>query len=197
MSVWLDHLTSILMAGVVILILAAIWYRNQVSAAATTNTYRDRARIEVIRETIDRDMARLGADVDPADAAILGWSWTGTTRTFEFRGAVHEAGRVDRIRYLATRTACTTSDASTCWRLQRQTWTGSDYAVSGFDMEVATVQVSLTPTGPVADATGVSIRIVLPAPELRPNTTATDPRRLPISLDRYYRLVNQVLRASA
>ena len=110
MSVWLDHLTSILMAGVVILILAAIWYRNQVSAAATTNTYRDRARIEVIRETIDRVMARLGADVDPADAAILGWSWTGTTRTFEFRGAVHEAGRVDRIRYLATRTACTTSD---------------------------------------------------------------------------------------
>ena len=54
MSVWLDHLTSILMAGVVILILAAIWYRNQVSAVATTNTYRDRARIEVVRETLDR-----------------------------------------------------------------------------------------------------------------------------------------------
>jgi len=196
MDTWLDHLTAALIAGVVILILAAVWYRSQVSALSTTNTYRDRARIEVVRETIEHDMARLGAGVDKAEAAILTYSWTGTTRTFEFKGQMTSEPTIDRLRYRATQQACATS-SGTCWRFVRQTFSGSTYRTSGFDMEVASVEIALLPAGTPASATSADIRVVLPAPELRPNTPANDPRRLPVSLDRHYRLVNQALRAAS
>ena len=195
MASWLDHLTAIIVAGVVILILAAVWYRGQVSALATTNTYRDRARVEVLRETVEH-MARLGSGVDTADPAILAYSWTGTTRTFEFRGQLDSPTVVDRVRYLATRQACT-AGSGTCWRFRRQTLRSSTYRTSGFDLEVTSVEIALLPAGAPASATTADVRVVLPAPELRPNTTGNDPRRLPVSFDRHYRLVNQVLRAAS
>lgn len=193
MDVWLDHLTATLVAGVVILILAAVWYRGQVSAIATTNTYRDRGRIEVLRETIDRDMARLGAGVGESEEAILAYTWSGPTRTFEFQGQIASTADVDRIRYRATETACTAAEG-TCWRLVRQEFNGTGYVTDGFDLEVESVEIVLTPAGSPSDATAADVRVILPSPELRPATRTDDPRRLPVSLDRHYRLVNQALR---
>ena len=199
MGVWIDHLTAIIVGTVVILILAAVWYRTQVSSLSTTNTYRDRARVEVIREAVGRDMARLGSGVDAASDAILGLSWTGPARTFEFRGEIEASGTVDRIRYRATEAACDRDPSETCLDLVREQHDGTGWTASGLNLQVDTMEVALRPAG-LADvdlATGVDIRVVLPAPELRPNTAQDDPRRLPVTFDRYYRLVNQALRTTS
>ena len=199
MGVWIDHLTAIIVGTVVLFILAAVWYRAQVSSLSTTNTYRDRVRIETIRETIDRDMARLGSGVDVADDAIVGLSWAGSTRTFEFLGEIEAAGALDRVRYRTVEVACDRDPADTCFDLVREVHDGAGWTSAGLALQVDTMEVALDlPAGAASadDATGVRVRVVLPAPELRPNTGANDPRRLPVTFERYYRLTNQVLRSS-
>ena len=199
MGVWIDHLTAIIVGTVVLLILAAVWYRAQVSAISTTNTYRDRGRIEAIRETIDRDMARLGAGVDVGDDAVVGLSWAGPSRTFEFLGEIEAAGTLDRVRYRTTEAPCDRDPADTCLDLVREVRDGAAWTSRGLALQVDTMEVALDlPAGAASadDATGVRVRVVLPAPELRPNTGRTDPRRLPVTFERYYRLTNQILRSS-
>lgn len=187
MGFWLDHLSAVLIASAVVMLLAATWVRSQGSSVEATSAYQARTRVEALREVLDGDMARLGADVDEADEAILGLSWTGATRSFEFRGRVDApaAAAPDRIRYLATETACS-SGTGTCWRFRRQVHDGAVYRDAGFDVEADTVEVRLLPEGDPAEATAAEVHLVLPSAG-----TSGAPA---VSIGRYYRLVNQLIR---
>lgn len=188
MGTWIDHLSSVLIAGAVTVLLASVWSRDQAATASATGAYQSRVRVEALRRVIDGDMAHLGAGVDAAEEAVLGLSWSGGTRSFEFRSRVGDASAPEQVRYLATPTPCSAGGAS-CWRFRRQVHDGSQYRDAGFDVEAADVSIALLPAGPPSAATAATIRLTLPA--------STRPPAPAVSVDRYYRLVNQEIRQNS
>lgn len=191
MTSWSDHLTSVLIGGGVLVLLASLWDRGQTVQVSATTAYQARTTLEAVRATLDRDMAAVGVDVPLDEDAVLGWAWTGPTRSFEFRGRLDApAGDPpDQVRYVSTQQTCA-SGSGTCWRLQRQVHDGTVYRDTAFDIEAVHAEVQMLPAGggPAA-ATSAHVRIVLPEV---PGTPAG--RGFPLTIDRHYRLVNQALR---
>lgn len=187
MQHFLDHVSAVLIGGAVMLLVISVWTRHQSAKVAATMAYQARSQVEAVREVISGDMERLGVDVPTGDDAILGLSWTGDTRAFEFQGRVDAppTSPPDRIRYLATSVPCSAGDG-TCWRLRRQVHDGSSFQTAGFDIEASTVSFALLPSGPVADATMAEVQLRLPGD---PHFEAP-----PVTIDRRYRLLNQTIR---
>ena len=96
-----DHLFSIIIAGGVLLILAQIFRDAQDAGIQDASQYSSYTHTLNFAETIQRDFRNIGAGLAVSDVMIPNYSWSGTNKFFEFRGAVYSdsATTVHDIRY--------------------------------------------------------------------------------------------------
>lgn len=96
-----DHIISIMIGGLVMLIMATVYLDGQEAGVEITMQYSGRVNALNLIEMVQRDFSNIGSGVDTADPMILDYVWNATTKYIEFRGVVDTAATapVELLRY--------------------------------------------------------------------------------------------------
>lgn len=194
MQFLLDNLVSTLVAGSIILILAAATLSASESARDATGYYAVRAKSQVVVTALEADLPNVGNEVPAATAAFTAYTSTASSKVLEFRGLTAGASVVQRVRYQAVPTtdpSCLT--ASACWSLRRAAYPdGGAVQAPRHIGTVGAFDVTLLPAGStLATATALDVRVVFLPP---PGTGGSVPH---LTFAKRYRLANLALRAAS
>lgn len=146
MQFLLDHISAILIAGVIFLMLIVLKFEGQEAQVDTTQYYANRTHMISLIETLQRDFQNLGSGVAPDEAMILGYSWTESDKSLEFRATLDTtlAAPVERIKYQLVPTptadllpACL-DETVQCYEIHRFLYDGTTYHLDGKSVNTIT-----------------------------------------------------------
>ena len=160
MLIQFDHLTAILIAGMLTLMIFSLQKTNQESQLEATQYYAGRTHVVAMVDMLERDFRNIGAGVDSSDPMILGYQWNNTDRYIEFVATVDTtiAATPDSLKYVLapSKTVQITLDDSLqtvqCFELQRHIFDGSTYVIDGLSMDTILdmdIELSLTGGAPI------------------------------------------------
>ena len=134
MNVFLDHLTSIIVGAVVIVISLATLTRGTEESQETTRTYITQQALSGFTDVLEADLENVGVQLPLGEAAFV----QHTADSFTFRGLDGPEGASARIRY--TRTAVGVLDSLTLYRIDRYV---NDVAEGSIEGAITAFTVSL------------------------------------------------------
>lgn len=191
MQFLLDNLIGTMIAGTVVLILAAAHLTASQSAREATGYYATRAAAQTVVTVLDADLPNIGNEVPAATPAFVTHTFTSQQKVLEFRGRIAGAAGIQRVRYEAVPlSGAVCGAAPTCWDLRRAAYADGSTAqtprrigiVSSFDVTLLPVGATLT------TATALDVRVGFVAP---PGAGGAVARQ---TFAKRYRLTNLVLR---
>ncbi len=188
-----DNLLSTLIAGSIVLILAAATLTASRSSRDATGYYAARARTRTVVTALEADLPNVGNEVPAATPAFTAYTSTASQKVLEFRGLIAGATAVQRVRYEAvptTDSSCPSTSA--CWALSRAAYTdgGTATAVQRIGT-VGAFDVTLLPAGAtMSTATALDVRVVFFPPSGANGAVQQQ------TFAKRYRLANLALRAT-
>lgn len=187
-----DNMLSVLIAGSIMLTLAAASMTASRSAQNATGYYAARALSRTVVGVLEADLPNVGNGVPAATAAFTAYTSTSSSRVLEFRGLTAGATAVQRVRYEAVPTTdASCRSTSACWELRRASYAdgGAAQSVSRIGT-VAAFDVTLLPAGAtLTTATALDVRVVFLPPS---GAGGAVPEQ---TWAKRYRLANLALRA--
>ncbi len=96
-----DHLISVIIGSIVMLMLFQIHLDGQEASVEITSHYSGYTHALSFVETLQHDFPNIGAGVNPANPMIVDYVWNATTKYIEFRGTIGTAATapIEQIRY--------------------------------------------------------------------------------------------------
>lgn len=166
----IDHITGVVVAATVLLVLAVTQFRGRDASIDATQYSAAKTRVLAIAEAIERDFSNIGSGMDSVKYAIVGLDTTSSTKYFEFAGQTIQADPTVRtIRYQWTQTGTKELAAGqvptyTIQRIIDGSVSGSSLpTVTGFTIDLMTADSAMVITN-YADTriVGVNLKAVSP-----------------------------------
>jgi hypothetical protein len=134
-----DHLSSIIIGSVLLLVLIQVIVQGQEASVDLVQHYAGRAQATSLVTMMQGDLPNVGAGVDAADDAIVDYSWSETGGTFTFQATTDTSTTAtpQTIRYqlVAADSVEVESDGVTetlpAYTLQRLVESGGTYVLTG------------------------------------------------------------------
>jgi hypothetical protein len=95
----LDHIASVLIAGVILLILLSLTYRGQDTTHDATMYYTAKTSMLSMAEWIEQDFKNIGTGHNPPSTSIISLDTTGATKNFTFWAQVEQDSSARTVRY--------------------------------------------------------------------------------------------------
>lgn len=143
-----DHLTAVMISGLIILVAVQVQRTSQDTQVETTRYYANRTHLVAFIDMLERDFQNIGSGVDPAQPMILDFSWTDSQKYLEFRATVDTTASapVEQIKYQLVPTHLVdmgqegTPEMVQCYELQRLVYdpVALDYQLDGKSAETLT-----------------------------------------------------------
>jgi hypothetical protein len=95
----LDHIASVLIAGVILLILLSLTYRGQDTTHDATMYYTAKTSMLSMAEWIEQDFKNIGSGHNPPSTSIISLDTTGATKNFTFWAQVEQDSSARTVRY--------------------------------------------------------------------------------------------------
>ncbi len=168
MSVLFDHLTSVLVAGVIILLLVVVHMRSQQTSVERTMAYMGKKHLLELADLLERDLNNAGYGTTPGQAGITAHTTRtdGQTDLLSFWGS-DASGTQREIRYVLAETGSVTIDDETMplFELQRSekiagVWTsmgGTTPTLTNFTVDL--LNANNIPTTNLSEARRFRIRV--------------------------------------
>lgn len=141
-----DHLSTLLIAGIIFLALIQLTRDGQQVQMESTQYYANRTHMVTLVETLQRDFQNLGAGVAPTDPMILSYSWTESDKSIEFLATLDTTATapVEQIKYQLVPTptqalipSCLEQGVQ-CYEIQRFLYDGTAYQSDGGSVSTIT-----------------------------------------------------------
>lgn len=95
----LDHIASVVIAGVILLILLSLTYRGQDTTHDATMYYTAKTSMLSMAEWIEQDFKNIGSGHNPPSTSIMALDTTGATKHFTFWAQTAQGQPADSVRY--------------------------------------------------------------------------------------------------
>ena len=142
----LDHISSTIVGGVVLLVLIVTTARNQDAQVDAIRYYSGRLNMVQLTEMLERDLRNLGSGVPPGIDEIIAYDWSASTPYIEFYTQEDTIAGLParRVRYELQKTRVMYSqesgrvDSVQCYELIRRKWVAGSFVDDGRSMDTLT-----------------------------------------------------------